>query len=334
MQIMAKLNETAVVGIFDSKEIAIQHINGTGDSKLQSLERQIFSTQPFNMDCQDLKPSQSWLAPSKLFLNRIYLVCNPVDPATVKKAFIYTFVDGSSVPKPFEYDITIPSGRSRVEVATVYDNELYTPYLLQYDDTLWDAAKSTINFRAFGFDTLRQVANFAGIKSFKIDFMQTVYAIYPRGNRVLIYGIFYKKPDPSSSSSASSKEEKSNQFNSDKNGKQVLIECRLDFNAVAAQAGFKCYKTISFHDTSIYLGFDQNGNHLDIYMNNDKYMARSYKFQKRPYVPVEETSHNSDNVMSYVNFEFDTAAMQDLLKTSKIWNFDVTSSGLRLRFVD
>lgn len=218
VDMMRKVNETSFVGIFEGKEIAVQHTNGTGNHKLQLFERQIFNTEPVDMDCQDLYSYQFWNGGVSMFFNRIYLLCDPKDPKIKGKSYIYTIVDGSSIVGPFTYDVTILNGRSRTVLVNALMTNYPTPYLLQFDGTFWDSQRQMLNFRMFGFDTLMQVANFGGIKSFKVEFMSEVFNIYPRGNNVLIYGIYKKKIDPSSGSSGSMSG-KPTEANGDKDGK-------------------------------------------------------------------------------------------------------------------
>lgn len=97
--------------------------------------------------------------------------------------------------------------------------------------------------------------SFIGAKSYKFDSMSAVYKLLPRGNNVLIYGLYKKTGDS-------------------KNGKLVLLECAFDINS-----GFTaCNNLISFHDTSIYLDFDATGKHLDVYVDDSgNYLATVYQ---------------------------------------------------------
>ena len=174
-----------------------------------------------------------------------------------------------------------------------------------------------------------QVNEFTGVKNLKIDFMSKVMDIYPRGNRVYIYGIFSWHV-PSSSSSG----RKKNFFDdyTNKNGMQVLVLCDID-----SEKGIQnCDSLLSMHDTSIYLGFDNAGNHLDVYTDSlGEIKARNYKFDMNPYQPdTGKATRNYNTVLAYTNYVFDTMAINTLLKTNYIWNFDVTASGLRIRFFD
>jgi hypothetical protein len=48
---MRRLNDTAVFGVFEGKEVAVQHTNGTGENTLGTFERQIFNSETTNMKC-------------------------------------------------------------------------------------------------------------------------------------------------------------------------------------------------------------------------------------------------------------------------------------------
>lgn len=332
IDLMKKVNETAFVGVFEGKCMAVQHVNGTGNKKLTLFERQIFNSESYDLDCQDIVPALYWHDSTDEFFNRMYLFCDPVDPSKNNQSLIYTIIDGSEIAGPFRYDIPILSGRTRGGIFNMYIPALkaYSLYLLQWDSTLWDAERRMVNFRQFGFNITLGVSSFNGIKSQKVDFMSDVFNIYPRGNKLLIYGIYDKKTTQSIGNVSNEPEFKLvGNFKDDKKGKQVLMECKYEY-----KTGFICSKMISFHDTSIYLGFDGQGNHLDIYFDGDgQVRARNYKFPAYNYKSSSEDTSYSDTVLSFSNFHFNVT-FQEFLKTNYIWDFDISDGGLRLRFND
>ena len=264
------------------------------------------------MVCQDIYPISVWSTDFNQFLNRMYLFCDPQDSKTYKQSYLYSVIDGSSIMgEPIKYDFTTLNGRSRGVLVPQSSTFGTVFYLVQYDDSLWNSDQSTVNLRAFDLQSNMTANSFLGAKSYKFDQMSVVYKLLPRGNNVLLYGVLKKDGDK-------------------KDGKQVLLECAFDL-----QNGFSsCDNIISFHDSSIYLDFDSNGKHLDVYLGDDgSYLATVYQmdFTKAATMGASATP-GPDQVSSKINFQFDSQSMAALLKDNYIESFDASSLSLRLRF--
>ena len=194
--------------------------------------------------------------------------------------------------EPIKYDFTTLNGRSRGTLLPQSSSYGKVFYFVQYDETLWDKEQGTVNFRAFDLKSDMTANSFIGAKSYKFDAMSAVFRLLPRGNKVLIYGIYSKKGDK-------------------KDGKQVLLECAFDI-----ETGFSdCSNLISFHDTSIYLDFDGTGKHLDVYVDDSgSYQATVYQMDPIKAISMGATAvPGPDQVASKINFQFDSQSMAAIL---------------------
>lgn len=140
IDLLRRINETAFVGVFGGTELAVQHLNGTANNKLQLFERQIFNCEPVDMVCQDIYPLSVWSSSQNEFFNRMYLFCDPKDSKTYKQSYLYTVIDGSSIfGEPIIYDFVSLYGRSRGVALPSTPDQGNVYFVVQYDDSLWNA---------------------------------------------------------------------------------------------------------------------------------------------------------------------------------------------------